>query len=186
MNIDGKPYRTIWLHDDGQGVMIIDQDEAARMRSRPCVSTRWSRPPTPFLTMQVRGAPLIGATAAYGVALAMGEDPSDDGLQRAAAHLAKQRPTAINLRWALDEMVRVLGAASGRSAAVQGLCAGAAEIADEDVETCRKIGVHGLDVIKAIQAKKGPGRRSTFSPIAMRDGSPASIGGRPPRPSNSA
>ena len=107
MKINSKSYRTIWLAPDGWSVEIIDQtrlphelvivplrtiDDAARA----------------ILTMQVRGAPLIGATAAYGMALAIREDASDEAIDRAMAHLAKQRPTAINLRWALEEMRRAV------------------------------------------------------------------------------
>src|ERR1043165_2450908 len=103
MNINGKHYRTIWLNEDGWSVEIIDQtklpfvfetvtllnlDDAARA----------------IKTMQVRGAPLIGATAAYGVWLALREDASDDNLERACAALLATRPTAVNLKWALDEM----------------------------------------------------------------------------------
>src|SRR6185312_14976423 len=105
MNINGKHYRTIWLNDDGWSVEIIDQtklpfvfetvtlgdlDEAARA----------------IKSMQVRGAPLIGATAAYGVALALRADASDEALDRACGQLAATRPTAINLLWALEEMKR--------------------------------------------------------------------------------
>ena len=89
--------------------------------------------------MQVRGAPLIGVTAAYGVCLSLRTDPSDEGLDRAIAHLAKQRPTAINLRWALDEMratVRNLPRPARAAAAYQR----AAELADADVATNRAIG----------------------------------------------
>jgi methylthioribose-1-phosphate isomerase len=92
-----------------------------------------------ILSMQVRGAPCIGATAAYGMALAMRADPSDTNLEFAAKHLEKQRPTAVNLRWAVDQMCRVLrpAAPSDRAAIAY---ARAAEICDDDVEICRKIG----------------------------------------------
>src|ERR1700758_3220495 len=107
MKVQGRPMRTIWLGRDGRTVEIIDQtrlphelaivrlevlDDAARAIS----------------TMQVRGAPLIGATAAYGVALGMAADASDAGLDAAIAKLAGTRPTAVNLRWALAEMRRTL------------------------------------------------------------------------------
>src|SRR5204863_7700620 len=102
-----------------------------------------------ILTMQVRGAPLIGATAAYGVCLALREDASDEALDRAIDHLAKQRPTAINLRWALDEMrgaVRNLP----RDRRVAAAYKRAAEICDADVDTNRAIGMHGAKLIEAI------------------------------------
>ena len=89
--------------------------------------------------MQVRGAPLIGATAAYGVCLALRRDASDEALDRAIDHLAKQRPTAINLRWALEEM-RAAVRNLPRQARVAAAYQRAAEIADADVETNRAIG----------------------------------------------
>ncbi len=108
--------------------------------------------------MQVRGAPLIGATAAYGVALAMRADPSDANLVQSVAFLNRQRPTAVNLRWATEEMRKALApiAPAERAAAAYRR---AARIADDDVETCRRIGAHGLPLIEAIAARKAPGER---------------------------
>src|SRR5262249_2003331 len=107
-------------------------------------------------TMQVRGAPLIGATAAYGVALALRADASDASLERAHAQLIATRPTAINLKWALDQVVaavRPLPRESRAAAAYRR----AAEINDEDVAINQAIGRHGLPVIEAIAAMKKPG-----------------------------
>ena len=106
--------------------------------------------------MQVRGAPLIGATAAYGVCLALGRDASDEALDAAIELLAAQRPTAINLRWALDEMrhaVRNLP----REARLAAAYARAAEICEMDVESNRAIGRHGLALIEQVAARKQPG-----------------------------
>jgi methylthioribose-1-phosphate isomerase len=98
--------------------------------------------------MHVRGAPLIGATAAYGVALAMRVDPGDAGLAAACARLGETRPTAVNLRWALDAMRAQLAAvAPGERAAVA--YAAAARICDDDVALCEAIGRHGITVIRA-------------------------------------
>jgi len=107
-------------------------------------------------TMKVRGAPLIGATAAYGVCLAMNQDPTDGALARTEKALAATRPTAVNLRWALREMRSELETVpeAERAAAAW---ARAARICDEDVEICRKIGEHGLSVIRAIREDKGNG-----------------------------
>ena len=155
MKIHGRPYRTIWLRPDGWSVDVIDQTllpfkfEAVTLASMTDAARA-------ILTMQVRGAPLIGATAAYGMALAMHADPSDTNLEHAIAHLAKQRPTAINLRWALDEMRAFLHPQPPRSRMAAAYTR-AAQICDEDVETCRRIGVHGLEVIAALAAKKKPG-----------------------------
>src|SRR5690606_38540519 len=106
--------------------------------------------------MWVRGAPLIGVTAAYGVAIQMLDDPSDAALDLVWHRLHETRPTAINLRWALDEMKRVLSPLfPSDRAAVAWRRAG--EIADEDIELNRSIGRHGLEIIKQIAAQKKPG-----------------------------
>ena len=102
MKVDGKPMRTIWVEADG-AVGIIDQTKLPhRFETRRLANAR--RDAHAIKSMQVRGAPLIGAAAAYGVALALREDASDTNLERACATLAATRPTAINLKWALDEM----------------------------------------------------------------------------------
>ena len=106
--------------------------------------------------MLVRGAPLIGATAAYGMALAMRDDRSDAALDRAYEMLIATRPTAINLKWALDEMMRTLRPLPP-SARAQAAYARAGEIAEEDVAINREIGRHGLALIEAIAAGKKPG-----------------------------
>ena len=157
MRIDGRHTRTIWLGADGWSVEVIEQTklphrfETLTLRDADAAAHA-------IRTMQVRGAPLIGATAAYGVALAMRADPSDANLAGTIAHLAEQRPTAINLRWALDEMRRTLAplAPSTRATAAYGK---AAAICDDDVETCRRIGAHGLPLIEKIAARQKPGER---------------------------
>jgi methylthioribose-1-phosphate isomerase len=157
MKIGDRHYRTIWPGADGRSVGIIDQTrlphrlETVTLRSLEDAAHA-------ILTMQVRGAPLIGATAAYGIALAMAADPSDGSLERAAGHLVRQRPTAVNLRWAVEDMRRVLGPLAPRARAGAAYTR-AREICEEDVEACRRIGGHGLDILKAIAAGKSPGRR---------------------------
>ncbi len=155
MKIDGKHYRTIWLGNDGWSVEIIDQTKLPHRFETIRLATV-EEAGRAIKTMQVRGAPLIGATAAYGVALAMRADSGDQALEDAITFLAAQRPTAVNLRWALDEMRRVLAplAPSERVAAAYRR---AAENCDEDVETCRLIGEHGLALIREIAARKGSG-----------------------------
>jgi methylthioribose-1-phosphate isomerase len=153
MNINGKHYRTIWLNDDGWSVEIIDQTklpfvfETVTLRNLDDAACA-------IKTMQVRGAPLIGATAAYGVALALRAGASDEALDRACDQLAATRPTAINLRWALDEMKKAVRN-QPRDKRVAAAYARAAEICDEDVETNRRIGEHGLGLIRAHSDKKG-------------------------------
>ena len=153
MNIDGKPYRTIWLNENGKSVEIIDQTKLPHVFATVTLRTLEDAARA-ISTIQVRGAPLIGATAAYGVALALRNDASDEALERACAILAATRPTAINLRWALDEMQKAVRN-QPREARVAVAYARAAQICDEDVETNRKIGEHGLGLIQAHSEKKG-------------------------------
>ncbi len=142
MKVDGIPYRTIWLDDDGWAVEIIEQTllphrfETVRLETVEQAAHA-------IRAMLVRGAPLIGATAAYGMALAMRGDASDDGLQSARDLLMATRPTAVNLRWALDDMTARLSAlAPGERAAAA--YRRAAELCDEDVAINSAIGDHGL------------------------------------------
>ena len=156
MNIDGKHYRTIWLKEDGRSVEIIDQTKLPHLFETVTLRTL-DDAARAISTMQVRGAPLIGATAAYGVALGLRIDASDEALDRACETLAATRPTAINLRWALDEMQKAIRN-QPRDKRVAAAFARAAEICDEDVETNRKIGEHGLGLIRAHAEKKGGAR----------------------------
>ncbi|MEO1206140.1 MAG: S-methyl-5-thioribose-1-phosphate isomerase [Pseudomonadota bacterium] len=155
MKINGTHYRTIWPAEDGQGIQIIDQTKLPHAFEVITLRTM-EEAAHAIVSMQVRGAPLIGATAAYGVCLALEKDASDDALEAAIDHLAKQRPTAINLRWALDQMaasVRNLP----REDRVAAARARADQLCEDDVETCRMIGQHGLKIINEIAAKKPPG-----------------------------
>jgi methylthioribose-1-phosphate isomerase len=153
MKIDGRPTRTIWLHEDGVTVEVIDQTRLPHEFVVRHLSTLADAADA-ISTMVVRGAPLIGVTAAYGLALAMREDASDEGISRAVTTLAATRPTAINLRWALDRMAAELvkPAVNDRVAAAYRL---AAAMAEEDVATCRAIGEHGAALIKAAHERKG-------------------------------
>jgi methylthioribose-1-phosphate isomerase len=153
MNINGKHYRTIWLNDNGWSVEIIDQTKLPFLFETVTLGTL-DDAARAIQSMQVRGAPLIGATAAYGVALALRADASDDALDRACDQLAATRPTAINLRWALDEMKKAVRN-QPRDKRVAAAYARAAQICDEDVETNRRIGEHGLGLIRAHAEKKG-------------------------------
>jgi methylthioribose-1-phosphate isomerase len=152
MNINGKSYRTIWLGADGWSVEIIDQTKLPHELAFVMLETT-ADAGRAILTMQVRGAPLIGATAAYGVCLALREDASDEALDRAIDHLAKQRPTAVNLRWALDRMQAAL---RNRRPAERGALAyrEAAALAEEDVAINRAIGEAGLPLIEAAAGRR--------------------------------
>jgi methylthioribose-1-phosphate isomerase len=151
MKVDGTPYRTIWLGADGTTVQAIDQTLLPHRFVVRDFRTMEDAEHA-IRTMIVRGAPLIGATAAYGMALAMAADPSDAMLARAYTVLLEARPTAVNLRWALDDLRALLGplpAAKRREAAYRR----AAEICDEDAEICRRIGEHGLAEIRRLKPR---------------------------------
>ena len=157
MKIDGKPTRTIWLEGDGRSVGIIDQTLLPHRFATVQLKTLEDAAHA-IKSMQVRGAPLIGATAAYGVYLAVLTDASDEALDRAYAMLIATRPTAINLKWALDEMMAaVRNRPRGERLAVALRRAG--EIAEEDVEINQAIGRNGLKIIEDIAAKKKNGER---------------------------
>ncbi|HEY0331079.1 MAG TPA: S-methyl-5-thioribose-1-phosphate isomerase [Rhodopseudomonas sp.] len=157
MKVDGKPTRTIWLEPDGVTVAAIDQRRLPHEFVVVQLTTSDAAAEA-IRSMLVRGAPLIGATAAYGVALAMREDASDAGLDRAYAKLIATRPTAINLKWALDDMREALRPlpAEARAAAAY---ARAAAIAEDDIAINQSIGRHGLTLIEAARAAKKPGER---------------------------
>jgi methylthioribose-1-phosphate isomerase len=157
MKVDGKHFRSIWLEPDGWSVGAVDQTKlphqfvVARIGSCEEAADAIS-------SMLVRGAPLIGATAAYGVALAMRVDGSDTALDRAYAALIATRPTAINLKWALDQMKAALLPLAA-SARVEAAYVRAGEIAEQDIAINKSIGQHGLALIEAIAAAKPPGER---------------------------
>lgn len=155
MNVDGRPWRTIWLEADGWSVGIIDQTRFPH-RFETVRLTSLDDAARAIRDMQVRGAPLIGATAAYGLALAMRADAADAHLAEACDILQATRPTAVNLRWAIE---RVRGVLSPLSAKVrtEAAYAEAARIADEDVVINQAIGRHGLDLVRVAAAGKPRG-----------------------------
>ena len=155
MKIDGKQTRTIWLEADGVTVGTIDQTLLPH-RYKTIVLKTADDAARAIKSMQVRGAPLIGATAAYGVCLAVYADPSDEALRRAYSLLLATRPTAINLKWALDEMTVALRGTSARER-VTAAYARALAICEEDVAINAALGRHGVKLIEAIASKKAPG-----------------------------
>ncbi len=153
MKIHGRAYRTIWVGGDGWSVDVIDQTKLPfAFVTKRIASVEEAA--DAITTMVVRGAPLIGATAAYGVCMALRADASDEALERAYELLLKTRPTAINLKWALDEMMAAVRN-QPKAARVQLAYARAAKLCDDDVATNEAIGRHGLKLIEAIAARKG-------------------------------
>ena len=154
MKVGSTHYRSIWYDQQAYEVRIIDQrwlPHAFRIETLAGLEAF----ATAIAQMWVRGAPLIGAAAAYGMADQMRRDPSDNALAVAWSVLNATRPTAINLRWALDRCRAHLQPISpdGRARAALNL---AHAMADEDVEVNRMIGVHGLEIIRQIAARKDP------------------------------
>jgi methylthioribose-1-phosphate isomerase len=154
MKVNGTHTRTIWVEGD-RSIGTIDQTLLPHRYATIRLDTAEDAARA-IKTMQVRGAPLIGATAAYGMALAARADASDAALERAYALLIETRPTAINLKWALDEMMGSLRNRP-REERVAAAYRRAQEIADEDVEINAAIGRHGVKLIEEIAARKaGP------------------------------
>ncbi len=155
MNVDDKHYRSIWFDNDSATVKIIDQRWLPH-EFRVVELTNRQAFATAIRDMWVRGAPLIGATAAYGMAVQMQQDPSDSSLKETWQILHETRPTAINLRWALNGMKALLQPLEKNQRA-EAAMRRAAQICDEDVECNRQIGLNGLEIIKKIAADKKSG-----------------------------
>ena len=153
MHVDGNQFRTLWLADDGRSINVIDQ---TRLPAEFCVVRLASLADAAHAirSMQVRGAPLIGVAAAYGICLAMVADSSDQALDLARDRLLATRPTAVNLRWALDVMeTAVRRVTPGDRVAVA--YAVAAGLAEDDVATCRQIGEHGAPLLHDLWRYRG-------------------------------
>src|SRR3989338_3973626 len=153
MKINNIPYRTICSTPDNAAVEIIDQTRLPHVFATLRLDTMRDAERA-IKDMQVRGAPLIGVTAAYGVALAMRELASDAALAEASSVLLAARPTAVNLRWGVEKM-RALLAPLPENERAAAAWKEAARIADEDVAINAAIGRHGSEIIRAIHQKKG-------------------------------
>ena len=153
MKVNGIPTRAIWRVEAQPVVEIIDQT-ALPHHYRTLKLASLEDAAHAIRSMQVRGAPLIGATAAYGVALAMQRQADDAALTAAVATLGATRPTAVNLHWAL---ARIAAHLQPQAPAARGEAAWreAAAIADEDVAQNAAIGQHGLELFKALAQKRG-------------------------------
>ena len=150
MNIDGNPYRTIWFKNSI--VKIIDQTKLPHqfiIKDLKTVKDSINA----IKNMEVRGAPLIGATAAYGLVLSIIENNDQSFLQKSSEDLIASRPTAINLKWAVDRMMKKLSGVDNNENLKIAL-EEAKNIVEEDVEFCKNIGMYGLKIIEDISRKK--------------------------------
>ena len=149
MKIQGKKYRTIWY--EGNVVKIIDQTKLPhRFRIKELKTVKDAI--NAIKTMEVRGAPLIGGTAAYGIVLAIKENKDPKFIQKSSEELIQSRPTAINLRWAVDRMLNKLSSVNSEDVLSIALKE-ANDICDEDETFCENIGLNGLKIIEEIYNK---------------------------------
>ena len=152
MKIEGKEYRTIWFDEKNKVVKIIDQTKLPHkfiIKDLKSVEDAINA----IKTMEVRGAPLIGATAAYGIVLAILENSRSEFLVKASKNLIKSRPTAINLKWAIDRMAKKLSGINSDEI-LKIAIKEANDICEEDIKFCKNIGTHGLKIIEDIYNKK--------------------------------
>mgnify|MGYP001375030710 FL=1 len=152
MKIEGKEYRTIWFDEKKQVVKIIDQTKLPHqfiIKDLLTVKDAINA----IKTMEVRGAPLIGATAAYGLVLAIIKNNDQTFLKKSSEDLINSRPTAINLKWAVDRMMKKLSGINSNE--ILNIAINEAkEICEEDVKFCENIGLNGLKIIEEIYNKK--------------------------------
>jgi len=152
MKIEGKEYRTIWFDKKNQSVKIIDQTKLPHkfiIKDLKNINDAINA----IKTMEVRGAPLIGGTAAYGIVLAIMEKKDINFIKKSSENLIQSRPTAINLKWAVDRMMKRLSGVNINEALKVALDE-AKIICEEDIKFCENIGLNGLKIIKEIYDKK--------------------------------
>ena len=152
MHINGKAFRTIWFDEKDQAVKIIDQTKLPHQFEVKNLKTVKDAI-NAIKTMEVRGAPLIGATAAYGIVLAIMENNDPEFIKTSCENLIKSRPTAINLKWAVNRMLKKLSSVNNNEVLKIAL-EEAKLICEEDVKFCENIGLNGLKIIEEIYNKK--------------------------------
>ncbi|MFL2717792.1 MAG: hypothetical protein ACJ0FQ_00210 [Gammaproteobacteria bacterium] len=152
MKIEGKEYRTIWFDEDNKTVKIIDQTKLPHKFIIKDLNTVEDAI-NAIKIMEVRGAPLIGATAAYGLVLSIIEKNDLSYLKRSSEGLISSRPTAINLKWAIDRMMKKLSSVNSNEILKIALDEAKA-IVEEDIDFCKNIGLNGLKLIEEIAKKK--------------------------------
>lgn len=160
MKVNNKHYRTIWAASDGEAVEIIDQRWLPHRFETERLSTHVEMA-TAIHDMHIRGAGAIGAAAGFGMYLAVvtaDESSIENRLQQAAADLKASRPTAVNLEWSVDRQFRAITLGDTLREKKEIALCGAQEIADQDVEACRRIGEHGLELIRSVSKAKQEGR----------------------------
>ncbi len=152
MKIEGKEYRTIWFDEKNQVIKIIDQTKLPHkfiIKDLKTVKDAINA----IKTMEVRGAPLIGGTAAYGIVLAIMENNDPEFIKKSSDELIQSRPTAINLKWAINRMIKKLSGVNNNEILKVALDE-AKEICEQDVKFCENIGLNGLKIIEEIYNKK--------------------------------
>jgi len=152
MKIEGKEYRTIWFDEQSQVVKIIDQTKLPHQFIVKDLKTV-KEAIRAIKTMEVRGAPLIGGTAAYGMVLAVKENNDFNFIKESSEDLIKSRPTAINLKWAVERMMKKLSS-TDKNEYLNVALKEAKDICDEDEKFCENIGLNGLKIIEDIYNKK--------------------------------
>ena len=150
MNIEGKAYRTIWF--DNNSVKIIDQTKLPHQFTIKNLFTI-NDSINAIKSMEVRAAPLIGATAAYGLVLSIIENKDQSFLKKSSEDLIASRPTAINLKWAVDRMMTKISGVNNNEI-LQIALDEAKIIVEEDINFCKNIGLNGLSIIEEIYNKK--------------------------------
>jgi methylthioribose-1-phosphate isomerase len=167
MRIGGQDYRSIWIDETTGNLEIIDQTVLPHLFTVRVVGDVEAAAEAIY-RMRVRGAPLIGATAAHGLALALAEDPSDEALDRAAQMLLGTRPTAVNLAWAIDRVKAVIKDCPLEARGARALSE-AIQICDENALECEAIGDHGLALLqKIVDRRRDTGRAvSSASPLQI-------------------
>ena len=152
MKIENKEYRTIWFDEANQLVKIIDQTKLPHqfiIKDLKTVKDAINA----IKTMEVRGAPLIGGTAAYGIVLAIKENKDPEFVKKSSEELIQSRPTAINLKWAVDRMMKKLSGVNSNEILKIALDEAKA-IVEEDVDFCKNIGLNGLKIIEEIEIRR--------------------------------
>ncbi len=154
MKIDGADYRSIWFDDFDSSVKIIDQTRLPHFFEILTLSTLDDTCHA-IRTMQVRGAPLIGAAAAFGLYLAIKQGDFDP--EKAAQLLIQTRPTAVNLQWAVDRVLAAIASEQDNEQQTHQALSTALAICEEDVSNCTAIGQHGVEIIREMaKGRTGP------------------------------